>query len=1022
MKHNTLMGISVLPALLIVPAFADTVTSRQVISTDTTYTDMTATNVASTTSNNGGVFYMQDVPDVTLTFDGTTLFSGNSLNDGGMGGAIGNGWLSSTTGSGFTAGGKIVFNGDTAFSNNSTNNKNGGGAIFNYGSGTVDSPDIKFNDTATFSGNTVNGSMSSVYIGGGAINHRNGAIVFDDDVMFRENTSASKGGAIMTAGDILFNDDTTFDGNTATTNGGALTILGGDVTFVGDATFSNNSAGSGAAIYIDETNSNLTFADKAIFTGNTGTGILLNNNTNGTVSFANGATFDRNTNPLNGSLVNAGAISGTGGDFIFTNNTGSNGGGLKNSGTVSINTGGRILFDTNTTTSTAGALDNGGEIILESSAVSFVNNQASAGYGGAIFNAGDMNIVGQTNTFTGNVASDTGTIKSGGGAIHNRGNTDTATLIVGTFAGTNTFLSNVSSAHGGAIVSRAFDGTGQDSSVTINGTTVFRNNTAALDGGAIWNAVAPDNGTTGTSDIVFNGDVSFINNTAGGNGGALYNNDTVTFNGNATFSGNSAAGVANDIHNDGTVNLNGDATVTGGITGTGTLNVASGKMLNIGTSSLTQGSVALDGTILATLRDGDTAQINVTASGGFTGNGSVKLSFDSAGTYKVFGNEMFDNADISSAVYDLTWNGGDVTATIKSVADIASQNNLSNSAARTVVNVSQSSSARLNDLSVMVQESLSTGTVAGQQAVEHAARAINPEIAPVNHSVSTSAQNALGLLASNRMSSIGMGRNGGDANIDIGGIWAQGIYNKSKLNNSFNGYTRGVSVGFDGTVNDVWTLGMGYMYGHSDIGAIARNTEVDSHSIFVYGQYKPNNWYMNAIVNYTMSDYSEDGNALGFGVRSDYDLDSFGAAAAIGYDFIGGITPELSVRYLHIGSADYTNSLGIRNKIDGTDYMTAAMGTRYGFDMLLNNGWVIRPSVRYAVKYDLISDDNNITVAMPGVNTYIIDGDRLSRIANEVGLEIGMMYGAFNMSLNYDIEARADYTSQTGRIKFRYEF
>ena len=33
-----------------------------------------------------------------------------------------------------------------------------------------------------------------------------------------------------------------------------------------------------------------------------------------------------------------------------------------------------------------------------------------------------------------------------------------------------------------------------------------------------------------------------------------------------------------------------------------------------------------------------------------------------------------------------------------------------------------------------------------------------------------------------------------------------------------------------------------------------------------------------------------------------------------------------------------------------------------------------------------------------------------------------MTYGALNMSLNYDIEARADYTSQTGRVKFRYEF
>lgn len=964
MKHNILMGISVLPALLVMPAFADTITARQVITTNTTYNNLTASNIASTTANNGGVFYMENVPTTTLTFDGTSTFSNNSLNNGGMGGAIGNGWLSSTSGTGFTPGGKILFNGDATFSSNTTNNPNGGGAIFNYGNGTSSNPDIKFSDNATFIKNAANGtSNNSVFSGGGAINHRGGTIIFDDEATFSDNTSSYRGGAILSGGDIIFNDTATFSGNTATTSGGAITILGGNVQFADDATFTGNTASTGAAIFLDNENSQLTFADTATFSSNTGAGILLNNNASGTVSFANGATFDRNTNPSNGSLVNTGTVNGTGGDFIFTNNTGSN--------------------------------------------------------GGAIFNAGDLSLLGATNTFSGNIASDTGATNSGGGAIHNRGNSGTSTLIIGTQSSTNTFTSNTSSAHGGAIISRALNGASHDSIITVNGTSAFRNNNAAFNGGAILNVTSNDGGV---SEITFNGNTSFTNNTAGGMGGAIYNNDTITFNGNANFSGNTADGTANDIHNDGTVNMNGNITIAGGITGNGTLNVASGKTLDIGTATLTQGAINLDGTLLATLRTGNTAQINVANAGGFTGTGNIKLSFDSAGTYRVFGNETFDNTDITSSVYDLTWNGGDVVATIKSVADIASENNLSNGAASTVSNVSLSSSSRLNDLSVLMQENLSTGTQAGRDAVEHAARAINPEIAPINHSINTSSQNTLYQLATIRLNEFGMGRNGGDTTVDLGGIWAQGLYNKSKLNDSFNGYTRGISVGFDGTVNNILTLGMGYMYGHSDIGAIARNTEVDSHSVFAYGQYKPSNWYMNAIVNYTMSDYSERGDALGVYVSGDYDLNAFGAAATIGYDFIGGITPEMSVRYLHIGSAEYTNSLGIRNKIDGTDYMTASIGTRYGFDMLLNNGWVLSPQMHYALKYDLISDDGRITVAMPGINAYSLDGESLSRIANEIGIGIGMTYGAFNMSLNYDIEARADYTSQTGRVKFRYEF
>lgn len=1020
--HNTLVGISVLPALLVMPAFADTVTERAVISQNTTYTNLVAENIASTVANNGGVFYMQDVPNVVLDFDGITVFQNNSLNNGGMGGAIGNGWLSSTTGAGFTQGGKIVFNGATTFSGNSTNNNNGGGAIFNYGLGNATNPDIIFYDSVNFAGNSVTESMNGVYAGGGAINHRGGMIVFNSDATFSENESASQGGAIMAAGDMIFNGAANFNENTAGKSGGALAIMGGNTTFVDAATFTNNSAAGASAIYIGESADTVTFRDTASFSGNTGVGTLLNNVSGATVVFDNGATFNSNTNSANGALVNTGTVMVGDGDFIFTNNNGANGGGLKNSGTVNVDTSGNILFRNNNTSGTAGALDNGGAIILDASNVSFANNTAAAGYGGAIFNAGDLTIGGANNTFTGNIAQDTSTTKSGGGAIHNRGNTNESTLIIGTNESTNTFTSNRSNAYGGAIVSRAFDGAGQNSDITINGTTTFANNQSVLDGGAIWNFVAPSNGTTGTSVIVFNGDTAFKNNSAGGMGGAIYNNDTITFNGVTTFSDNTSNGAANDIHNDGTINFNGDTTLAGGINGTGTLNIASGTTFNIGTSDLTQGTINLDGTMLATLRAGENAQINISNANGFTGNGILKLSFDSAGTYKVFGNEAFANIDISNPVFDLVWNGGDVTATTKSVDEIASQNNLTMDAARVVSGASDSWGAGLGDLSVLFQEKLSSGTSADIAAVERAATAINPEKASVIQSVGVSYQNTIASMVTGRILAPGIGRAGGDTRVDFGGIWAQGLYNKSKLNDVFNGYTRGGAVGFDGTINEVWTLGAGYMYSHSDISAQTRNTEIDSSTMFIYGQYKPSSWYANAIVNYTMSDYSENGNALGVPVSADYDVDVFGGRIATGYDFIGGLTPEIAMQYMHINASDYRNSLGVWNHFGDADYLTASIGTRYEFGWVMNNGIVLRPQMHYAAKYDLISDDHTATVTMPGVNAYVINGEKLSRVANELGVALAMNYGALEMSLNYDIEARSNYTSQTGRLKFRYEF
>lgn len=1020
--YNTLLGVSVLPALFVMPAIADVVTERQVVSSNTTYTDLLAENIASTVANNGGVFYMQDVPNVVLDFNGTTLFSNNSLNNGGMGGAIGNGWLSSVSGTGYTQGGKIVFNGKSMFLDNSTNNANGGGAIFNYGLGNATSPDIIFYDNTTFTGNSVTASANGVYAGGGAINHRNGMIVFNKSANFSENESASQGGAILTAGDMIFNGVAIFDSNSANKNGGALAMMGGNTTFQQSSIFSNNMASGASAIYVAGATEALNFKGIASFTGNTGVGTVLNNAANATVSFANGAVFDSNTNEYNGALVNVGNVSVTGGNLVFSNNVGSNGGGLKNSGTVSVNTVGNVLFDSNTTSSSAGALDNGGQIAFASSNISFLNNTSNSGYGGAVFNAGDLTIAGTRNVFSGNIAKDTGSTKSGGGAFHNRGNSNTASLNIGTAGGTNVFDSNSSMAYGGAIVSRAFDGANQDSVVTISGATRFSNNKSVLDGGAIWNFVSEDNGTLGNAEVVFNGNVVFVNNSAGGMGGALYNNDTVTFNGNSIFKGNTAGGVANDIYNDGTINFNGNTTISGGITGSGTLNIASGTTLNIGSADIIQGSIVLDGTMLATLRSGDTAQLTVNNDGGFTGEGLLKLMFNQAGTYHVFGNQLFGNIDTSNPVYDLTWNGGTVTATTKSVADIASQNNLTDNTANVISGVSDSSSEVLNDLSVVFQEKLASGSAADKLAVEQAGAALNPETKSVTQVAGTAVQNALSSLASERMAMVGYGRSGGDANIDFGGVWAQGLYNKSKLNNVFNGYTRGVSIGIDGTINEDWTLGAGYMFARSDVSSKTRDTNIDSSSIFVYGQYNPSAWYANAVLNYTMSDYKEDGFVFGTGVTSDYDVDVLGARIATGYNFLGGLTPEIAMQYMHLDSSDYTNSLGVKNHIDNVDYLTASLGTKYEFDVYMLSGWILRPQLHYTLKYDLVSDDSNITVAMPGVNAYVLNGTSLSRVANEVGIAVAMNYMGLEISLNYDIESRTDYTSQTGRLKFRYEF
>ena len=450
------------------------------------------------------------------------------------------------------------------------------------------------------------------------------------------------------------------------------------------------------------------------------------------------------------------------------------------------------------------------------------------------------------------------------------------------------------------------------------------------------------------------------------------------------------------------------------------LTIGSDATMNIGSNVLDINSITLDGNMLATLRSG-TSQITAAT---FTGNGTLKLAIRGADTYHVFGGKIFDNYEIESSVYDYQWanENKDLVVTMKSVQDIATDNNLTTETAKAVASLANSSSEQLNDLAVAIQEKLAVKTDEARAEVERVKAAIHPETESVTRSVASSVQSTVTSLATGRMSMPTIGRSGGDAKMTSGGVWVQGIFNKSKQNDAFSGYTRGVAGGLDATFNKVATIGAGYAFAHSDMTGTERDTEIDSSTVFLYGQYKPSAWYVNAVANYTMADYTETGSALGIGLSANYDVDSFGANVATGYDFAGGVTPELALRYMHINSADYISSLGIKNELDDADYLTASIGTKYAFDMKVSRRLNLRPELRYGVKYDVLSDKQVATVTMPGVNSYVLDTGRLSRIGGEFGIGLTMNYRGLDMSLNYDIEAREDYTSQSGRVKFRYNF
>ena len=1036
-KHlsDLLKICSVLPALAIMPAVASVeITDGQTI-TGQINNDSNNQNAAGLTITYGDSLTTDGVNNVT--------FSDNkSVNSGGAMKAL----------NGFTAGDGWTFT-------NNHSDKISGGLYVKIPEDAESNRNVVFGKNTTFTGN------SSKDLGGALGIESAGTVTIGDNAKFESNSTEADGGAIAiwtdksngaTTGTTLTLGRTDFTNNTAANRGGAIANLNNDkpedktdfyntVNIASGSTFTGNSAKTGGAIY------NLgTMNIAATFTGNTAnTGGAIFNNDTGKITEISNTLFQGNT-----------AKNHKDAEASLTDDVYAQGGAIYNRGSIGAINGDFINNSAHTTSETASkATANGGALSLYQSTIdsitgNFIGNTATAEIvgadkdysdemvsgdklvsagGGAIhiegkWATGDVTKIGAINgNFENNSA--TGDAYANGGAIYIKAGTNTDVSIdniTGNFVNNkviattdNTDITKTST--GGAI---SIKESGHDATVAINGdfigNSVTTNQTVA-NGGAIYNE----------GDLTVNGD--FINNYAssqldsnGANGGAIYNSGALTLNGDNTFSGNMAGGVANDIHNVGTMTVeSGTTTLGGGITGEGTLTLVSGATLNIGSAKVVQNTIDLNGDIVASI-------VNANSFGQFVGD--VDLSADSeltldvgaAGEYSIFGNAEIeaDKITYNDSVFNLTTDGNKIVVSTKSVDEIMENTNLSTNAANAVSIMANAKDDVLNTISLRAQQDMVAGKTGN---AEKELAKLNPDDKPVAQSVASSVQNQVLSLAAGRMSGASVGRSGGDLTSADYGMWVQGLYNHSKYNGRFSGDTMGISVGADTLIDGKYTLGIGYAYNDTDVDSNSRDTAIESHSVFLYGQYKPNEWYVNAALNYTMSNYTESADVYGVKLAdAEYDVNSFGGQIMTGYDFVAGnpasvFTPEVGVRYLHVAQDAYQGTLGDVDALD-TDYLTGVAGVKYAFEIESDSELKFRPELRAAATYDFMSDAAVATVNAPGNVSYVIDADRLSRFGGEFGIGLAAQYRGLKVSLNYDLDLHEDYTSQTGMVKFRYDF
>ncbi len=1062
MSHKILYTISVLPALLIMPdasariiELVDPITARQ--KTDANiyiHSNQEVKGVSSTLD--GGVFWAK-----LSTFRIDNMLYENNTSEK-SGGVL---YMGSST--------QAIIDNSSFVSNTAAAD---GGAIFNIGR-LLTLNNVDFIGNAGRYGGAIyaKGTKPNTITGGSFVGNKataGGAIYFElkgkqldiDGTLFENNSATAAGGAMglfatsniknaiirgntATEGGALFLgseshtvlDNVVFDGNVASETGGAIKTRiaeEGDTSLssmtITNGEFNNNTAAIGGAIHNSMSAEGAFSISGTSFTGNQATiaGGAIYNLGNMTID---NATFADNSAVQGGAIFNMGTLNVT--NTTFENNVSDYLGGAMtiSNGTVNLDNvkflgnhsqyGGAIftysvdhtlniknsLFEGNWAEG-VGALQAMYNANIENTV--FRKNRATTDSdgGGALFVGAVGKVVLDGVTFEENTATERG------GAISTRSadlanNQDARLDILN-----SVFTDNVAGTTGGALDNYLYSSQQDTTAVYIDNATFTRNQ--AREGGAIYNHGEQDKGGNTSSVRIENS--NFMNNVATTSGGAIYNASGLTLAGENVFSGNRASGVLNDIYNNGTVVIeSGTTTLDGGVRGdgNGTFTVADGATLNLGTGIIEQRTININGVLnadIANAREYGRIFGDVT----FGDHAELNLNVSTAGTYYIFHSDN-DFAGINAgALFDVQNNGAaGVVISTKDAVQVASENGLSAQAAATMVGLANVG-GRMSNASIAAQNALAAGDI---EYIEAETAKTKPVNKPVVHSVSTTVQNQVLSLVAARMSGGVHGRSGGDFVTTGSGMWAHGMINRSKLNGAFHGDTRGVAVGVDATFNHKYTFGMGYAHGDTDVHANAQKTDIESDTLFAYAQYKPNKWFINGAFNYTFADYTDKMNVFGVNMSSDHNVDSYGAQLMTGYDFASGVTPTVGARYLHIAQDAYNNGIADIKSAD-TDFLTGVAGVKYAFDIAATDTLTLQPELRAAATYDFMSDDATATVLMPGAAAYVVNADRLSRFGGEFGIGMSALYRGVTVSLNYDLDLHKDYTSQTGMLKFRYNF
>jgi uncharacterized protein with beta-barrel porin domain len=268
------------------------------------------------------------------------------------------------------------------------------------------------------------------------------------------------------------------------------------------------------------------------------------------------------------------------------------------------------------------------------------------------------------------------------------------------------------------------------------------------------------------------------------------------------------------------------------------------------------------------------------------------------------------------------------------------------------------------------------------------------------------------------------GLSSGDGYPDLSNVkaWIKTYYAKSKMKNHGGTYgydadDRGFIAGVDRKVTSSTKLGVGMQFDDTDVNAFQRDVGIQTIQGYVYGEYRPSNWFANGVLSYGRTDYDEDKLVIGRNIDAHYSADIYSVQGLTGYTF-KYFTPELGARYYRIKRHGYVD--GAMQSVSGNDM--DLLRTTLGVKAEATYG-IFKPNAYAGIMYDVISDSDDAVVSLPNGTSYTVDGKSMPRFGVELGIGTTVTLNDHaEIGMGYEAKFRKHYQDHSGWIDFKYAF